>query len=303
MGSMNASRKLALYGMLLVAMVAGGAAVGAAVGPEPSEPDSSECATASDLPSGLASTLDGYTLSIWTRQLPADEPGELRFVVIAPDGRPLLDYDVVHEKELHLVVVGRNLVDYAHVHPEQSEDGTWSVMLPALASGSYRVFADFTPGDDDRLTLAGDVTVLGEVAASDVPAPSDVAIVDGYDVRFGGELTAGTESELTVTIERDSDPVTDVEPYLGALGHLVAVRDGDLGYLHVHPLEEADAPGGPSVTFAVEFPTSGMYRLFFEFDHDGAVHAAQVTLAAAPAEGCEPTGTGGDGDPDHGHEG
>ena len=95
---------------------------------------------------------------------------------------------------------------------------------------------------------------------------------------------AGTESELTLTVKRDGQPVTDLEPYLGALGHLVAIRDGDLAYLHVHPLDEAVGAGGPEVRFAVEVPTTGRYALFLDFSHGGVVRTASV-LATATAGG------------------
>ena len=75
-------------------------------------------------------------------------------------------------------------------------------------------------------------------------------------MHFEGELVAGTESELTLTVSRDGQPVMDLEPYLGALGHLVAIREGDLAYLHVHPLDETEGAGGPEVRFAVEVPTA-----------------------------------------------
>ena len=77
--------------------------------------------------------------------------------------------------------------------------------------------------------------------------------------------------------------MTDLEPYLGALGHLVAIRDGDLAYLHVHPLDEADGAGGPQVRFAVEVPTAGTYGLFFDFAHGGEVRTAAIIAAATTA--------------------
>jgi hypothetical protein len=78
--------------------------------------------------------------------------------------------------------------------------------------------------------------------------------------------------------------VITTEPYLGAAGHLVALRDGDLAYLHVHPLDEV--PAGP-VRFAVDVPSAGTYALFFDFQVDGEVHTARFVLDVAA-----PTGSG-----------
>jgi hypothetical protein len=66
-----------------------------------------------------------------------------------------------------------------------------------------------------------------------------------------------------------------VEPYLGARGHLVALRQGDLAYLHVHPLDKAAA--GNAITFATTFPSAGRYRLFLQFKEAGRVHTAAFT--------------------------
>ncbi len=59
--------------------------------------------------------------------------------------------------------------------------------------------------------------------------------------------------------------------YLGAKGHLVALREGDLAFLHVHP----DAN---RLRFEATFPTPGRYRLFLQFKTtDGRVHTAAFT--------------------------
>ena len=87
---------------------------------------------------------------------------------------------------------------------------------------------------------------------------------------------------LTTRIELDGEPVTDLEPYLGAYGHLVALREGDLAYLHVHP-EEAEP--GPEVAVRAEFPSAGDYRLFLDFQHDGEVRTAEFAVETSPGDG------------------
>ena len=85
-----------------------------------------------------------------------------------------------------------------------------------------------------------------------------------------GAARPGEEAELRFTITRDGEPVR-TEPYLGAGGHLVALREGDLAFLHVHPTDDASA------RFAATFPTAGRYRLFLQFKHEGRVHTAAFT--------------------------
>ncbi|RBM10757.1 hypothetical protein [Streptomyces sp. PT12] len=230
-----------------------------------------------DGPGGLQVSERGYTLAPPTEALPAGEETDFRFRVLGPEGEPLTAYDTSHEKDMHLIVVRRDLSGFQHVHPTLGDDGTWSVPLTFEAGGTYRVFADFVPaGDaDGGLTLGADVAVAGEYAPEPLPEPARTATVDGYTVTLDGALNEGEESELTLTISRDGQPVTDLEPYLGADGHLVVLRSGDLAYLHVHPGELA---GGPDITFHTRAPSAGTYRLFLDFQHEGVVRTAEFTV-------------------------
>jgi hypothetical protein len=77
-------------------------------------------------------------------------------------------------------------------------------------------------------------------------------------------------SSLGFAITRNGAPV-ETEPYLGAGGHLVALREGDLAFLHVHPTEEH------GVEFETELQPGSRYRLYLQFKHDGRVHTAEFT--------------------------
>ena len=68
-----------------------------------------------------------------------------------------------------------------------------------------------------------------EVAGDYAPVEATVSRtdeVDGYTVTLDGELNAGSTSDLTATVERNGKPVTALEPYLGAFGHLGNSRIG-----------------------------------------------------------------------------
>lgn len=230
---------------------------------------------------GLAMSDAGYTLSPATASLPAGTKVPYRFRITDEAGRPVTAYQLEHDKELHLIVVRRDLTGFQHVHPVRAADGTWSVPLDLSRAGSYRVFADFHPaGLDRKLTLGTDLFVGGRFAPVALPAPAATSSTDGYVVRIAGTAVAGKESELAFDVTRDGRPVTDLEPYLGAFGHLVSLRTGDLAYLHTHPGQEAHAGerGGPQVRFMTTFPTAGTYRLYLDFKHGGAVHTASFTV-------------------------
>ncbi len=185
-----------------------------------------------------------------------------------------------HEKQLHLIVVRRDFTGFQHVHPTMDSSGVWRTHLE-LVAGTWRVFADFKPADGDPLTLGADLTVAGLSA----PAPRDgenrTASVDGYTVSLSGDLAAESDAKLTLEVSKDGRPVEDLEPYLGSYGHLVALREGDLAYLHVHPdgsPDDGSTRPGPEVVFYAAVPSEGTYHLFFDFQHDGVVHTAAFTL-------------------------
>ena len=234
---------------------------------------------------GLAITDHGYTLDPLTDNLTAAAAGTYRFRVLGPDGAPVTAFTASHDKDLHLIVVHRDLSGFQHLHPQLTADGTWTVPVTVAAPGTYRVFADFVPAGwtGDSLTLGADLQVPGDAEPVPLPDVSRTATVNGYTVTRTGELTAGESSPLTFTVSRDGVPVTDLQPYLAAYGHLVALRQGDLGYLHVHPggaPSDGVTPAGPDIDFQAEVPTPGTYRLYLDFAHGGAVHTAEFTVTA-----------------------
>ncbi|MTE22108.1 hypothetical protein F0L17_23995 [Streptomyces sp. TRM43335] len=241
---------------------------------------------------GLQISEGGYTLGLDIPRVKAGEETELSFTVRGEDGRPLTSYRTEHGKQLHLILASRDLAVYRHLHPKRAADGAWSVPVNLPAAGDYRVFVDFVPAVKGAkpLTLGADLAAVGEYEPEELPEPSRTATVDGYTVILDGSLRPGASGALDLKVAKDGRPVTDLQPYLGAYGHLVALRAGDLAYLHVHPGGE---PGdgttepGPTVSFATTAPSSGSYRLFLDFKHDGKVRTAAFTVTAGAKAGEE----------------
>jgi hypothetical protein len=237
--------------------------------------------TAADVPGGLMVSSDGYTLALRDSVAPAGRDRDLFFVIEGPGG-PVTSYDVQHGKRLHLIAVRRDFTGFQHVHPELAPDGTWRTRLD-LAPGQWRVFADFKPAGAASLVLGSDLSVPGRATPASGSGSTRVATVDGYTVTLTGDLTAGQHSMLGLSVARNGRPVTDLQPYLGAYGHLVALRGGDLAYLHVHPDGE---PGdgtttpGPTVVFGAEVPSAGSYHLYLDFKHEGVARTAQFAVDA-----------------------
>ncbi|WP_306336528.1 hypothetical protein [Streptomyces sp. KL118A] len=250
-------------------------------------------------PGGLSVSANGYTLELdSTIRTAGVQP--VSFKVIGPDGHAATEFVAEHEKELHFIAVRRDTAGFQHVHPVRDEKGTWSTEL-ALEPGDWRFFADIHPaGHDGSMTLGIDVAVAGPYDPRPLPEPTGIAQLGEYAVALDGELVPGEARQLTLTVSRNGSPVTDLQPYLAAYGHLVALRVGDLGYLHVHPEGEpgdgTTAPG-PEIAFMAVAPTAGTYRLYLDFQHDDTVRTAEFTVRTT-ADAPEHSGH-----PAHAHEG
>jgi hypothetical protein len=242
----------------------------------------------SDTPGGLQVSQNGYTLNPLTTAV-TGQPMDFRFKVTGPDAKPVTRYKVEHDKKMHFIVVSRDLTSFQHVHPEMTPDGTWSVKLTLPKAGTYRAFADFVPEGGEKLTLGADLQAAGDFQPEPLPHVSRTATVDDYTVNLAGNLVPGQSSKLTLTVNKNGEPVTDLQPYLGAYGHLVALRAGDLAYLHVHPEDSTKA--GPEITFYAEVPSGGDYRLFLDFQHDDKVRTASFTVPATLSDGHVPSAT------------
>jgi hypothetical protein len=225
-------------------------------------------ATAGTEVGGLSISAGGYTL------VPKSQNS---FVINAANGNAVTSYATVYDKQLHLILVRRDLTGYQHVHPTMAPDGTWTFNGTFGAPGLWRAFADCTvvtpAGAQTALTLGWDITVNGSYEAKTLPAAARESTVDGHTVTYEGTPVVGATSPLLFRV-----PDVQLERYLGAFGHLVVLRQGDLGYVHVHP--EAQLSGG-AVKFWFAAPSPGTYRMFFDYQSAGVVHTAEFTLTVA----------------------
>jgi hypothetical protein len=243
---------------------------------------------------GLAeqpSASDHYFMQSRTTRFSPDRMQTLTFQIVDAAGRPVTRFKRTHEKLLHLIVVRHDLTGYQHVHPSLGTRGVWTVGLTLPKPGRYRAFADFATPQSAH-TLSVDLVAAGRYTPSRLVSPAGIANVAGYTVTL--EAQARVEGDVWVAllgfqVERNGRPVLDLEPYLGAKGHLVALRAGDLAYSHVHPQDQAGSPGhahgssssagsGNRIGFQARFPGSGHYRLFLQFQRGGHVHTAAFTF-------------------------
>ena len=102
-----------------------------------------------------------------------------------------------------------------------------------------------------------------------------------------GGLLAGREEKFLYRLAdaRTGKPVDDVEPYLGAWGHSLAVSENMSRVVHAHPVElvpagRPAARGGPTLTFKAALPEAGTYRIWTQIKRRGEIATAVFTVRA-----------------------
>jgi len=243
------------------------------------------------------------------------KPGTSADVILAfkdPKGAPVKKFEVVHENQLHLLVVSSDLSWYAHEHPTPQADGSFKASLSFPNPGRYILFSDFTPPGVGQQVVKAELTVPGTPKAA-VPLRVDTnqaKTIDGYSVRFsaeGGAIHSGHEAELVFSISRDGKPVTDLEPYLGAMGHLVIISQDLESFVHSHPHEAGGEAGhghdgdrghgdehggkaaerGPDIRFHALFDEPGIYKGWGQFQHRGKILTVPYVMEVKAGEAGE----------------
>ncbi|GAA1600403.1 hypothetical protein [Actinoplanes couchii] len=230
---------------------------------------------------GLSLSGNGLTLTPVTTVLEAGKALNLQFTINGPGGAPVTTFAVVHDKPLHLIVIRRDLTGFQHLHPVMAPDGTWSVDLTLAEPGLYRMIADFTAqvgGVETVSSLGSDLTVAGNYAPVTLPDPALVATAGNFQVGYEGTPSTQSTQPLLMTVTDGIGKPAVLEPYLGAFGHLVVLRQNDLGYVHVHP--ETQLIDG-KIKFWLAAPSPGTYRMFLDFQVAGKVSTAAWTVVVS----------------------
>lgn len=191
------------------------------------------------------------------------------------DGAPIEEFEIIHEKKLHLIVVSKDLSFFNHIHPEYQGKGVFTIDTQFPAGGDYKLIADYIPKGGTGVTAGTWAKVAGGAADQQAIAPDQkmTKVVDGKEVAlsFDGDLRAGKELMMTFNIKdaATKQPITTLQPYLGAIGHVVILSADAEQYLHVHPGDENAK--GPDAIFHTQFPAPGIYKIWGQFQHQGSV--------------------------------
>jgi Cu+-exporting ATPase len=218
-------------------------------------------------------------------------------VVDAETGEPITDITRSHEAWMHLIATREDLGTFAHVHPEPTgRPGQLAVEVTFPTAGRYVVNTEVRQQGEmadvhqrQLVTIAGDAPEPVTLA----PGPRTI-VVDGIEVELGGEAFVGEPSDLhfEFTDAATGKPVDDLQPFLAAAGHVVAMRADAQTFAHEHAEVEDDngrpvfaMPGqtfGPELDVHADFDTPGVYQLWGQFrTADGDVVTVPFTIEAS----------------------
>ena len=237
-----------------------------------------------------------------SRTYSPNTPLEYLFSIVDDQGKILKDFAVTHTKTMHLIVVRKDLKYFQHVHPELNQNtGLFTLdNLTLPANGQYRIFADFVPsgsqtGPDGMplgTTLSQDIVVGDDYKPEAIGTEEKTKTFDGYQVTLKtstNPLVSGKESSLTFNLQQNDQPIVDLQEYLGALGHSVILREGTLDFVHAHPDRDPTIEQHGNVHFTVDFPQSGKYKVFSQFQRQGKVLTTDFVVSVK--QGANPSNT------------
>ncbi len=240
----------------------------------------------------------------------AEAPTEVSYLPRTATGDVVTELDVAHEKLSHLIIVSEDLSFFDHVHADPRPDGSFALSYTFLTGGPYVLFADFVPrATSEQQVFRHETHVAGEAPVPVALAPTlrrtDVEELSITLLTPPEKLRAGVPTILTFAVEDETgQPVSVLEPYLGAGGHAVIISEDTEEFLHSHPvlpgeehgehshgpahpagMEHAPATAtgaerrfGPELSFHTVFPRPGRHKAWVQFQRAGKGYTAAFVM-------------------------
>ena len=196
-------------------------------------------------------------------------------------GNTIKEFEPIHDKLMHLIIVSKDLSYFAHIHPTfENSNNTFAIYHNFPEAGEYKVWIDFKPKEGSQTLVTFDLKVAGSPIHNLIPLIKDRQYLKNVEGQYQISLTTpneiGIDKEIDITFkisDQYGKPVKGLEPLMGAGGHSVIISSNIQDFLHVHPAEEvqSDWQGGPEVSFKTRFSNLGLYKVWGQFQHKGRV--------------------------------
>ncbi|MGA7730904.1 MAG: hypothetical protein WCD37_06490 [Chloroflexia bacterium] len=204
---------------------------------------------------------------------------------------------IAHEKLMHLILVSQDLGSFQHLHPASQGEGVYATETSVSLAGKYVLFDEFVTAEG---TTQIERHVVATEGADEADTPAMLSATLGELQEWGdlrATLTTGAPrirrrlptGFLMNVVTKDGQPVTDMQPWLGAPCHIVIVSADTKQFAHTH----GDVPGGsmsgdmgtmgnmamptppaqfgPRLAFTHTFMQPGPYRVWVQFTYQGEV--------------------------------
>ncbi|MBV7506244.1 hypothetical protein KW850_13345 [Bacillus sp. sid0103] len=242
-------------------------------------PKSSMDHNMSATPTGVIPTKSEWKIQDYPK---ANEEIPISLLIKDKSNKPIQSFDTVHEKKMHLFIVSKDLAYFSHIHPNYKGNGEFNFTTNFPTGGEYKLISEFTPkGGGDPSVESHWVRIEGKTAAPNplIPDQKLTKVEDGKKVTLTFDhMMAGMTVHLNFTISdaTSNQPIKNLQPFLGAMGHAVAISGDAEKYLHIHPMTTDGS--GPKVTFMTIFPEKGLYKVWGQFQHNGKVFTVPFVI-------------------------
>ena len=200
-------------------------------------------------------------------------------------GDPINEFEMVHDKLMHVIIVGEDLSYFAHIHPTirsgNDDSSIFTITHIFPNSGKYKLWVDFKPKGGNQIIAAFKFNVTGQPIHRPEKLVHDGKYInqslDGQyqiSLKIPDTIVAQNNVNIAFSISDISGrPITNLEPLMAAGGHSVIISSDLKEFLHVHPTKEVDPNwrGGPDISFKTSFPKPGLYKAWGQFQHQGMV--------------------------------
>lgn len=209
-------------------------------------------------------------------------------IIKQPSDEIIKEFETIHDKLMHLIIVNKDLSYFAHIHPTfDNSNNTFSILHRFPEAGEYKMWVDFKPKEGNQTYVTSELNVVGYPIHNLTSIVNDRKYLKNIEgqyqisLKFPEEIRIDKDIELRFNImDISGNPITDLEPLMGAGGHAVIISNNDQKYLHVHPTEEVDSnwKGGPMISFKTRFNDSGLYKIWGQFQHKERVITVDFIL-------------------------
>jgi hypothetical protein len=223
-----------------------------------------------------------FSVSSSSKKLLPNQDVIIKILILNKWNKPIDSFDRFHEMQLHLIIVSKDLAYFDHIHPVYKGDGLFEIATQFPTSGEYKLFADYMPTGMSEKVQTHWSTIEGGTPSDPIALHPDKhlsKVIGDKEVSLsfdhlmqGMELTSSFNLKNALTKE----PITNLEPYLGSIGHVIAIRADTKQFLHIHPISDQGA--GPIAKFLTTFPSSGIYKIWAQFQQDNDVFTIPFTI-------------------------